>query len=102
MVAVRTMQEKMRVLSQSELLSLSRIELMGLLRRIASELTALPEGSHELRIAHYNLRNIRAAQRGQTFGRAECVIRRRTPPADGLDCSLRLAQIRRRRTVRRR
>ena len=52
---------QMRVLSQSELLSLSRIELMGLLRRIASELTALPEGSHELRIAHYNLRNIRAA-----------------------------------------
>jgi len=57
MVAVRTMEEKMRVLSQSELLSLSRIELMGLLRRIASELTGL----HELRIAHYNLRNIRAA-----------------------------------------
>jgi len=41
--------EKMRVLSQSELLSLSRVELMGLLRRIASELATLPEGSYELR-----------------------------------------------------
>jgi hypothetical protein len=61
MVAVRTMEEKMGVLSQSELLSLSRIKLMGLLRRIAIELAALPEGSHALRIAHYNLRNIRAA-----------------------------------------
>ena len=49
----------MRVLSQSELLRLSRIELTTLLRKIASELPALPEGSHELRTAHYNLYNIR-------------------------------------------
>jgi hypothetical protein len=53
------MEEKMRVLSQSELLRLSRIELTMLLRKIASELPALPEGSHELRTAHYNLYNIR-------------------------------------------
>ena len=43
MVAVRTMEEKMRVISQSELLRLSRLELTAL--------PALPEGSHELRIA---------------------------------------------------
>src|ERR1700722_17683928 len=59
MVAVRTMEEKMRVISQSELLRLSRLELTTLLRKIVSELPALPEGSNELRIAHYNLYNIR-------------------------------------------
>lgn len=51
----------MRVISQSELLRLTRIELYALLRRIAAELPALPEGSHALRIAHLNLHNIRAA-----------------------------------------
>jgi hypothetical protein len=55
MVAAGTMEKKMRVLSQSEQLSLSRVELMGLLHRIASELATLPEGSYELRIAHYTL-----------------------------------------------
>jgi hypothetical protein len=49
MVAAGTMEKKMRVFSQSELLSLSRVELMGLLRRIASELATLPEGLYELR-----------------------------------------------------
>ena len=49
----------MRVISQAELLRLSRIELTMLLRKIAGELPALPEDSHELRIAHYNLFNIR-------------------------------------------
>ncbi|OPH82567.1 hypothetical protein [Nitrobacter vulgaris] len=49
----------MRVISQSELLRLSRLELTTLLRKIASELPGLPEGSQELRIAHYNLYNIR-------------------------------------------
>ena len=93
----------MGVLSQSELLSLSRIELMGLLRRIASELTALPEGSHELRIAHYNLRNIRAALSAAGLPAALSASSgggRRL--RGGLDRSVRLAQIRRRRTVRRR
>lgn len=51
----------MRVISQSELLRLSRTELYALLRLIAAELPALPGGSHALRIAHYNLRLIRAA-----------------------------------------
>ncbi len=50
----------MRVISQSELLRLTRVELYALLRRIAAELPDLPEGSHELRIAHVNLHNIRS------------------------------------------
>lgn len=49
----------MRLISQAELARLSRTELHALLRRIASELPHLAEGSHELRIAHYNLSNIR-------------------------------------------
>ncbi len=51
----------MRVISQSELLRASRTELSVMLNRIASELPYLPEGSHELRIAHYNIYNIRLA-----------------------------------------
>lgn len=51
----------MRVISQSELLRATRLELYAMLRRIAAELPALPEGSHELRIAHLNLHNIRRA-----------------------------------------
>jgi uncharacterized protein YktB (UPF0637 family) len=50
----------MRVISQGELLRCTRPELHALLRRIAAELPALPEGSHDLRIAHVNLHNIRA------------------------------------------
>lgn len=49
----------MRVISQAELLRLSRLELQELLRRIAAELPTFREGSHELRLAHYNLYNIR-------------------------------------------
>jgi hypothetical protein len=56
-----TKEEKMRVILQSELLRASKIELHAMLRRIAAELPALPEGSHELRIAHLNLHNIRRA-----------------------------------------
>lgn len=51
----------MRVISQSELLRASKVELHAMLRRIAAELPGLPEGSHELRIAHLNLHNIRQA-----------------------------------------
>jgi hypothetical protein len=51
----------MRVISQSELLRATRPELHAMLTRIAAELPALPEGSHELRIAHHNLHNIRQA-----------------------------------------
>ena len=49
----------MRVISQSELLRASRLELQDMLRRIGSEILRMPEGSHELRIAHYNMYNIR-------------------------------------------
>jgi hypothetical protein len=58
-VAAGTMEEKMRVLSHFELQRLSRNELMVIQRQILSELTALPEGSPELRNAHHNLHNIR-------------------------------------------
>ena len=51
----------MRALSQNELARLTRLELHALLRRIAAELPDLPEGSHELRIAHLNLHSIRQA-----------------------------------------
>jgi hypothetical protein len=47
----------MRVISQSELLRATKLELQVLLR----ELPHLAEGSHELRIAHYNLHNTRLA-----------------------------------------
>ena len=39
----------------------TKLELHAMLRRIAADLPSLPEGSHELRIAHYNLHNIRVA-----------------------------------------
>ena len=51
----------MRVISQSELLRLTRTELMVLLRKIACELPNLKDGSVELRNAHANLANIRRA-----------------------------------------
>jgi hypothetical protein len=62
--AAGTNGEKMRVISQSELLRLTRAELMVLLRRTACELPDdLPEGSVELRHAHANLLNIRRVGR---------------------------------------
>ena len=51
----------MRVLSNFELQRLSRTELMVVMRQIACKLTALPEGSAELRAAHLNLHNLRKA-----------------------------------------
>lgn len=51
----------MRVLTQTELKRLSKPELMVLLQQIAADLPHLPEGSHELRIAHANLATIRQA-----------------------------------------
>lgn len=51
----------MRVISQSELLRATKFELQILLREITAMLPHLQEGSHELRIAHYNLHNIRLA-----------------------------------------
>lgn len=51
----------MRVLSQSELSRLSKAELAILLHSIAGSLGNLTEGSHELRVTHHNLQNIRRA-----------------------------------------
>ena len=49
----------MEVLTISELMRLTRIELCDLLRRIKCALPNLPEGSLERRNALINLRNIR-------------------------------------------
>jgi hypothetical protein len=54
-------EETMRVISQSELLRATKLELQVLLREITAILPRLAEGSHELRIAQYNLHNIRLA-----------------------------------------
>ncbi len=51
----------MRVLTPGELSRMTRPELMALLRRIATDLPAMREDSHELRDAHANLVNIRRA-----------------------------------------
>lgn len=49
----------MRVLTQGELSRCTKMELWGLLRKIATELPSLKEGSLELHNAHVNLQNIR-------------------------------------------
>lgn len=51
----------MRVLTQTELSRMTRIELMALLQRISAALPDLADGSPELREAHFNLTNIRKA-----------------------------------------
>ena len=51
----------MRALTQTELKRLSKPELMVLQQQIAATLPHLPEGSHDLRIAHANLAVIRTA-----------------------------------------
>jgi hypothetical protein len=56
-----TTEEIIRVISQSELLRATKFELQVLLRGITASLPYLAEGSHELRIAHFNLHNIRLA-----------------------------------------
>jgi hypothetical protein len=48
-------------MSQTELMRLTRTELLVLQRQFAGELPKLAAGSHELRIAHANLQNIRKA-----------------------------------------
>jgi len=49
------------VISQAKLLRLGRRELLALQHKIVCELPTLPERSHELRIAHVNLQDIRVA-----------------------------------------
>jgi len=61
MGAVKTMEEIMRVLTQTELSRMTRTELMALLRHISTSLPGLRDGSAELRDAHANLMNIRRA-----------------------------------------
>jgi hypothetical protein len=53
------MEETMRVLTLTELMRLTRIELCALLTRITNELPDLPEGSPEHDNALTTLRNIR-------------------------------------------
>jgi hypothetical protein len=53
------MEKTMRVLTLTELMRLTRIELFGLLARITNDLPKLAEGSAERQAAHINLRNIR-------------------------------------------
>jgi hypothetical protein len=55
------MEDKMRMISQSELLRLTRTELMVLLCSTAYDLPNLAEGSIEPRNVHANLPNIRMA-----------------------------------------
>jgi len=55
------MEETMKVLTLTELLRLTRIELCGLLAEIAAELHILPEGSPERHNAEANLHKIRWA-----------------------------------------
>jgi hypothetical protein len=55
----------MRVISQGELLRATNFELKVLLREITASLPRLAEGSHELRIAHYNLHNILLRQQSR-------------------------------------
>ena len=50
----------MRVLTISELMRLTRIELTGLLGQITNALPGLPEGSPDRQSALINLRNISA------------------------------------------
>src|SRR6202051_2758053 len=55
----KVMEETMRVLTLTELMRLTRIELCALLTRITNELTDFPEGSAERDNALTTLRNIR-------------------------------------------
>ena len=61
MGAVKPMEETMRVLTQTDLSRMTRTELSVLLQRISAALPDLAEGSPELRVAHFNLTNIRRA-----------------------------------------
>lgn len=58
----------MRALTQNEIACMTRTELSAVAHSIASQIPALPEGSLELRIAHYNLHLIRIALGGRPSG----------------------------------
>ena len=59
--AVETMEETMRVLTLTELMRLTRIELCALAAQVTNALADYPEGSAERNNALTNLRNIRSA-----------------------------------------
>jgi hypothetical protein len=59
----------MRVLSQTELNRMSKLELASLLRAIVCELPRLREGSQELRDAHVNLAGLPAVLTAQCLGK---------------------------------
>jgi hypothetical protein len=61
------MEEKMGVLTLTELMRLTRTELCGLFTQITNELPAFPEGSPERDNALTNLRNIRWALARRDF-----------------------------------
>ncbi len=66
----------MKILTITELLHLSRTQLLGLLQAVQRELAALPEGSADHAAALANLDTIRAA-----LARPKFRIRRPGPPA---------------------
>lgn len=61
-------EDKMRVLTQTELSRCTRGELSALLNSIVQTLPVLPEGSCELQTAHKNLQNIRRSLGKPTLG----------------------------------
>jgi hypothetical protein len=61
------MEETMRVLTLTELMRLTRIELCALAAQITNELAEFPEGSDERNNALTNLRNVRWALARRDF-----------------------------------
>ena len=57
----------MRVLTLTELIRLTRTELLALAARMTTALSEFPEGSYEHAAAYVNLRNIRAAMARRDF-----------------------------------
>jgi hypothetical protein len=65
--AVKTMEETMRLLTLTELMRLTRIELCALAAQITNALPGYPEGSPEREAAQINLRNVRWALARRDF-----------------------------------
>jgi hypothetical protein len=65
--AVETMEEAMRVLTLTELMRLTRIELCALAAQITNALADFPEDSTERLSALINLRNIRSVLARRDF-----------------------------------
>ncbi len=65
--AVETMEEKMQVLTLTELMRLTRTELCGLAAKINAALPTFREGSPQHTAAYINLRNIHAVLARRDF-----------------------------------